>query len=47
MYETPQVIRVGCAPAVILGISQIGWDPDGSDFPLEFEFYDDSLETER
>ncbi len=41
MYEKPQLTSVGDAKTVILGIASLGSDPDGSDFPPEFEFSDD------
>ena len=40
MYEKPQIIHIGKANAMILGLSSFGSDPDGSDFPMEFEFAD-------
>jgi hypothetical protein len=42
MYDTGRLIHIGNAEAVILGIAQMGWDPDGSDFPMEFEFETDA-----
>jgi hypothetical protein len=45
MYEKPRLITVGKAESVILGIVFGGDDPDGHDFPISFEFSDDSLKT--
>ena len=40
-YEKAQLIEVGAAEKVVLGISMFGNDPDTRDFPWPFEFADD------
>lgn len=41
MYEDAQIIDVGKADEVILGISMFGVDLDTRDFPEPFQFYED------
>ena len=43
MYETGRLMDIGTADSLILGIAELGWDPDGSDFPQEFEFAFDAM----
>jgi hypothetical protein len=40
-YERPLLVEVGDVNSVVLGIAAIGVDPDGSDFPIHFEFEED------
>lgn len=42
--EKERLIDIGDAASVILGIAYQGYDPDGSDFPLEFELELDPIE---
>ena len=42
MYEKPRLIHVGETESVVLGIAFYGDDPDTSDFPIHFEFSEDS-----
>jgi hypothetical protein len=46
MYEKPQLTKAGYAGDVVLGISMLGPDPDGSSIPAEFEFADDPYTPE-
>ena len=45
MYEKPQMFEIGNAQTVVRGISAMGYDPDGQDFPGPFEFLDDPTES--
>ncbi len=44
MYEQPTLIQVGAAEEVILGIVSFGPDLDGTDYPRDLSFADDSIE---
>ena len=44
MYEKMELTKIGEAKSLIRGISMMGIDPDGSDFPLSFEFEADEEE---
>jgi hypothetical protein len=46
MYDHTQFVKIGDAHAVILGISMLGCDPDGSDFPVHFEFQMDTEDAD-
>ncbi len=41
MYEKATLLYAGMAKSVILGISFMGSDPDGHDFPIDQEFAED------
>jgi hypothetical protein len=41
-YETPQLIEIGNADRVILGVAGCGYDLDGALIMGDFEFYDDT-----
>lgn len=41
MYEKATLLYAGMAKSVILGISFMGSDPDGHDFPVGWEFEED------
>jgi len=44
MYQSTDLVDLGKATAVILGIVQLGTDPDGAAFPQEQEFEADDFE---
>jgi hypothetical protein len=41
MYEQPTLIQVGKAEEVIQGITLVGPDLDGTDYPVELSFAED------
>jgi hypothetical protein len=41
MYENAELIELGAADEVILGVSMIGVDLDTRDFPEQYEFLED------
>ena len=43
MYESIDLIDVGDATSVILGLAAFGSDPDGSAFPIRQEFEEDCM----
>ena len=45
MYNDGELIYIGRAANEIRGLAWFGVDPDGSDFPQEFEFEADAEET--
>lgn len=45
MYDDGKLTNLGSADLVIQGIVQLGYDPDGSDFPMQFEFEPDNLDN--
>jgi len=45
MNEKATLVYAGMASSLVLGITNLGSDPDGSDFPMEFEFDEDREST--
>ena len=44
MYQSTDLVDLGTATSVILGVLHLGSDPDGSAFPSDLEFEHDDFD---